>query len=381
MTFVRTEITTVNFSLDRVAADMHVLITSADAGGGGDQFNMIFYGQNKYAGVNDTLRFTVSPIATDFERRDLIVKYLKLGLAPSVAKTKAVEEISIGMKTEHKEGESNQTVTDSWNYWVYRISVDGSFSGDQVYKEGRLSSRISANRTTDKSKISYSINGGINRSKYEYDGVSEVVDNHNYSINHSYIKSLGPQWGTGYEAFYSSNTFSNNAGRAYLRTALEYNFFPYKDVNTKLLTISYGPFVQHNSYIDSTLFNKKRELLAGHMLISSLTLNQKWGNVGIGVAYRNFFHDWKLYNAGANISTNVRITGGLSFYIEFYGGIVHDQIFLPKGGATPEEVLTRRRQLASSYNMGTWFGLTYRFGSILNNFVNPRFEGPGNWVF
>ncbi len=42
MTFIRSEITVVNFSLDRVAADMHVLLTSTTAGGGGEKYQMIF---------------------------------------------------------------------------------------------------------------------------------------------------------------------------------------------------------------------------------------------------------------------------------------------------------------------------------------------------
>ncbi|MEP7373085.1 MAG: hypothetical protein ABI675_06805 [Chitinophagaceae bacterium] len=49
-------------------------------------------------------------------------------------------------------------------------------------------------------------------------------------------------------------------------------------------------------------------------------------------------------------------------------------MYLPKEGATPQEVLTRRRQLASGYAFSTNFGINYRFGSKLNNFVNLRFD-------
>lgn len=381
MTYIRSEITVVNFSLDRLAADMHILVSSTTAGGGGEQFQVIFYGQNKFSKVNDTLKFIMSPVSTDFERRETLVKYLKLGLAPSIAKTDAISEVSIVMKSDKPESQSNKTVTDKWNYWVYRVGVDGNFSADQNYKSGRLSGRLSANRTTDKSKISLYVSGGKNRSIYNYDGVSTVVDNHNTEFGHSYIKSLGNKWGGGYDINYSTSTFSNIKGRMFIRSGIEYNFFPYSEVNNKLLTLSYGPFLQRNTYYDTTIFNKTKELRYGHMFIASLSLNQKWGTIGMGLAHRNYFHDWKLYNLGANINVDVRITGGLSFYMYFYGGIVHDQIYLPGGGATKDEVLTRRRQLASSYNFSTFFGLTYRFGSILNNFVNPRFTGPGNWVF
>jgi len=55
--------------------------------------------------------------------------------------------------------------------------------------------------------------------------------------------------------------------------------------------------------------------------------------------------------------------------------LVHDQVYLAKSGATQQEVLTRIRQLKSSFYFQNRFGISYRFGSKLNNFVNPRFEG------
>jgi len=41
--------------------------------------------------------------------------------------------------------------------------------------------------------------------------------------------------------------------------------------------------------------------------------------------------------------------------------------------ATPEEVLLRLRELQSGYEVSFDIGLSYRFGSIFNNIVNPRF--------
>lgn len=381
MTFIRSEITAVNFSLDRLAADVHVLLTSIPMGGGGQQYQVIFYHQKNFSKAIDTLRYSMSPVATDFEKRDQLVKYLKVGLASSVAKTKAIDEMTITMKSDQPAEQSNKLQTDKWNYWVYRINIDGSFDADANYKSGRLSGELSASRTTDKSITRFSSYIGKNRSLYKYDGGKTLVDNHFWGFDHSFIKTLGSRSGAGYEVVYNQSTFSNNQGKLFVRAAFEYNFFPYSEVNNKLFTLSYGPYAQHNNYYDSTIFNKTDEMLFGHMVVASLSLNQKWGTVGIGVAYRNFLHDWQFYNVGANINTDVRITGGLSFYANFFGSIVHDQLYLPRGGASTEEVLTRRRQLASSYNLFVSFGLTFRFGSILNNFVNPRFSGPGNWVF
>jgi hypothetical protein len=53
--------------------------------------------------------------------------------------------------------------------------------------------------------------------------------------------------------------------------------------------------------------------------------------------------------------------------------MMHDQLALVKGGATREEILLKRKELASTYTYFTYFGLSYTFGSIYNNVVNPRF--------
>ena len=58
-----------------------------------------------------------------------------------------------------------------------------------------------------------------------------------------------------------------------------------------------------------------------------------------------------------------------------------DQIYLPKGEATTEEILVRQRQLATGYQYFLNFGISYSFGSIFNNIVNPRFGGGGGNFF
>jgi len=46
---------------------------------------------------------------------------------------------------------------------------------------------------------------------------------------------------------------------------------------------------------------------------------------------------------------------------------------LVKGGASREEILLKRKELATQFRYFTYFGLSYTFGSIYNNVVNPRF--------
>ena len=386
-TFIKTEINIVDFLLDNQAADLHILITEQSTGSGGSQYQLIFFGQNQFKNQSDTLRFITSPNATDFEERDILIKYLKLGLAPFIAKTSSVNGVIINMKQENTgDGKKDTTATkDPWNYWVLRVSANGNINADEVYKSLRYSGRFTASRVTDELKLNFSVNGSKDKTTYEYETTTGLekftVDNNYYGINHSLIKSINSHWSYGYEANITSNTFSNIKRMLFFRTGFEYDIFPYKDVNNKFFTISYTVDVRHNKYYDTTLYEKTQESLGGHSVEVNLYFNQKWGNLNIGASYHNYFHNWKYFNMGLNMYTSVRISGGLSFNVGAFGGLTRDQIYLPKGGATEQEVLTRRRQLASGYNYYTSFGLSYRFGSKLSNFVNPRFEGGGGYYF
>jgi hypothetical protein len=61
--------------------------------------------------------------------------------------------------------------------------------------------------------------------------------------------------------------------------------------------------------------------------------------------------------------------------------LLRDQLYLSKGGATNDEILLQRRQLSTSYSYFAGVSLSYTFGSIFNNVVNPRFEGANGTFF
>lgn len=380
MQYIRSEINIVDFLLDNVASDVHVLITSQGTGSGGSQYQLIFFGQQNFKNLADTLHYTTHPNATEYEQRDVMLKFLKAGLVPFIIRSATAKGIEINLKTTDttKNNSNNDYNNDPWNGWVIRIGGDGNINGDANYKNKSYSISSSANRITEKLKTGFGVNWNRNKSSFTYEdnGTEEdfIVKNHSWSVNQYMVRSINSHWSWAYEIKYSQNTFSNSKGRAYLRGAIEYNIFPYKDVNNKLFTFSYGLTARRNNYFDSTIYDKTKETLYGHRATAYLSLNQKWGNTYAGITYHNYFNNWKFFNLGIDIYTSVRITGGLSFFTLTFGGLTRDQVFLVKGSATPEEVLARRRQLASGYNYFTSIGISYRFGSKLNNVVNPRFD-------
>ena len=137
--------------------------------------------------------------------------------------------------------------------------------------------------------------------------------------------------------------------------------------------------ITNNRYYDTTIFDKKRETLYGQIFSAAITLNQKWGIFNAGFYYHNYFRDFKLNHFSAEVNLEARVTGALSVNMYTNGSLIHDQINLVKGEASAQDVLTRRRQLGSTFNLYTSLGISYRFGSKLNNFVNPRFQGYGGF--
>jgi hypothetical protein len=310
------------------------------------------------------------------------LKYLKLGLTPYITKTDMARHITVQMKTDKPANEVKKDSAgikkDPWNYWVFQANVNGSINSEEVYKSSSLNGDFSANRVTEELRIGFSFNGGKSKSVYEFEDDNGVfqkltIRNDNYDASHHLIKSLTDHWSWGYEAKLSRNSFSNIKAQPVLRTGIEYNIFPYKQVNTKYFTIGYILDFRRNSYFDTTLFDKTKETLAGHTLQAKLTINQKWGTIRLGAEYHNYFHNWKYLNLETNADLNIRISGGLSVFLYTAARLIRDQIFLPKEGASVQDVLARRRQIATGYQVFNHFGISYRFGSKLNNFVNPRF--------
>lgn len=386
MDYLKTQIKFVDYVLDNKASDIDLLITQQNNGGGGSQYQLIFYGQNRFH-QSDTLRFNAKPNNTDFETRDLLVKYIQIGLLPFLSKTRSIENISIQLKDESKIDSTgkDQSTKDPWNYWIYRVGVNGNISTDANYKSFNYNSNISASRVTDKLKVSFTLAVGKNRNTYQYDDGSTIskiiVKKENYEFAHQLAKSISEHWSIGYDLGMSRSTFNNYKLQTFLRPAIEYDVFPYKDVNNKLFTIRYGLDVTSNQYFDTTIYFKKHETLPGQELDVALTYNQKWGTVNLFSSYHSFLNNLKRYNLSLGGGVNVRISGGLSFNVFVFGNYLRDQIYLPKGQASLQDILTRQRQLATNFSLFSFFGITYRFGSKLNNFVNPRFNGGGGNFF
>lgn len=376
--YLRSEINLVDFLNERTAADVHVLITALDGSGGTEQYQLIFYGQKRFNGYRDTLRFVTPLNATKAEKREQLLHYLKLGLVPLLAKTGYAWAVDVRLKLPGT-GPAVPSTKDKWGYVVFNINAEGSLSADQNYTNEVGTGSFLVNRTTDKLRLqagaygssykyTYKVKDSAGTTKYE-------VNNTDFGVQHYLVAAVSRHFSMGYLVRYSGNTFQNLKRKVYFNPVLELNLFSYADINNRSFLIRYGADVTSFAYHDTTLYNKLKETLYGHEASVSINFNQKWGSFSSGMYYRNYFADPALYSTGANLTFNIRIAGGLSFYVSGNGNIIHDQVYLQKGGATEQEILIRKRQLESSFDYFTSVGVNFRFGSKLNSFVNQRIGG------
>lgn len=403
MDFIRTEITAVDFYLDNQSADVFVLINDNRSGGGGRQYQLLFIGQqNIHAGRTDTLYVNNKQTDTDFEVREKLTRYIKLGLAPYVAKTTAGENIEINMKTGGGIQEDTiQETIDPWNYWVFNVGGDSNIEIEELSKQINFGGEIEVNRITDEWKIT--VNGRIDeRLRRTIQKVPRVDENGNpvlgedgnqiidevensfdvseFGFSHQLVKSISPQWSYGYDIAGRQNTRFNYKFQTSFRPAVEYNFFPESVQNSRFLRVNYGVEVRNNKYVEETISGVVKETRVLHSLRASLGLNQRWGNLEVGYRIRNYLDDFSSWSTGLNISAEVRVTGNFSFFMRVEGNYVKDQIYLASGDYTEQDILSGRVTLPSAYNIDSRFGFNYRFGSNLNNFVNRRFFGRANFV-
>jgi len=371
--YFRKEIAYVNYVRDIKDAGVYVLTTSQRTGSGGLQFTYFLVGQNENAGMRDTLSFVTSPDETEDEIRIKEVRTLKMGLMRYVAKTPLSKYMSISFT----EPLSETVSTDKWNNWVFSTSLNGFLDGQQLTKSSQLFGNISANHITKDWKLNFNANYNYGKDIFDTTGGSIISENRSKSANILIVKSLSEHWSYGGFTNFGMSTFNNQKFLFSIMPALEYDVFPYSESTRRQLRLLYRIGYNYVSYIDTTIYDKTKELLWQHSLTAAYQVIQKWGSINVTLGYSNYIRDWSKNNLSLNGFIELRVAKGLN--VSFGGGasIIHDQLGLVKGGATTQEVLLRRKELATQYQYFTMFGFTYTFGSIYNNVVNPRFGSNG----
>jgi len=378
--YIRKEVTFVDYVRNREDADVHILVTTQDTGGGGTQFTLKFIGLGGFQGVDHALTYNSPQTATPDEIRSGLVEVLKLGLVRYASETTLASRLRVTFKKE--EGAAAAKQKDPWNYWVFRLNAGGNFEGEQLSKGRSVRGSVSANRTTDDWRMSFSANANYRDNTFILDPETTILSvSRNVSTDGIVVKSLTQHWSLGLMGSANSSTFRNYALRTRVAPGIEYDVFPYSESTRRMLTVQYTAGHNFQRYREITIYDKIREQLVDHRAEVGLSLRQPWGNITASFNYSQYLTQPSKYSLGSFGGGNIRLFKGFSFNMFGELSRTRDQIYLPRGHATTEEILLRQRQLATGYQYFFNFGINYSFGSIFNNIVNPRFGGAGGFDF
>ncbi len=370
--YIKTEITFVNYVLDRQSADVQIIVTRQQTGSGGNEYTLSFLGLKRHQGKDAALRYYSKPTDTEDQFRRGLVNVLKQGLIPYVYDTPLAEFISVSYAQKKDYRPTPQS--DPWHYWVFGLGIRGNGEFETQSERYSYQVNVSANRTTENVKFRFSAGFNYNHRRYDIPDEEPIIsDSNRKNLSASLIKSINGHWSWGGTVSLYSSTFDNARLYTSVGPAVEYDIFPYSDATRRELRLQYRLSYTWRDYYEVTIFDKEKEALFSQALQVVFELKEPWGSIGASVQGQTFLHDLSKNNLRAELGVYINLFKGFSFNIGGQYSRIRDQLSLPGRDYTEEEILLELKRLATGYNLRFEVGLNYRFGSIYSNVVNPRF--------
>jgi hypothetical protein len=369
------------FTQDRLDADVHLLITRIGTGAGGGEYTFSFVGQRRFAARIDTMRTFLPPNTTDDMRRRELTRIAKIGLAPMAMRLPGGERFSLRYDVPGGKAATAPRMTelkDPWNFWVYRLRANGSGSAESRGSNYELTANANASRVTEDWKLALNARSEYRSNTFKLsNGTERRFMLRSADANARVVRSLSDHWSVGTRANMGFSEFRNTEGIVAVDLSAEYNFFPWKEATSRQLLALVSVGNRYYDYYETTIFGRNAENRQLVRAILATESRQTWGNIDASLRYNRYLHNSNTYSLNFSGRTNVRLSRGLS--LEFRGDAarVNDQLFLARGDASDEQVLTRQRALATAFRLSGSVGVNFTFGSIYNTIVNPRLDELG----
>ena len=362
-------------------AQVYILMTGQQAGGGGFQYAFDFEGRGALSELRDRYLFTSSGTDVEEEVVGGLSRTLAAGLVRFAARGGFADMLRVtgAQRTQPAEREQERDEgEDPWNYWVFALRGNMELDREDQEKQDRYSFSASANRTTDDWKVDLGGNLNVFRRRVTYeDGDVYRDDRDDWGTRLLAVRSLSPHWSVGFMTSSGSSTRFNRDFGFEFSPAVEWNYFPWQESTRRRLVALYTVGYNYLDYDEVTVYEKLKESLVQQRLDLQFRVQEPWGNMSLNAEARQYLQHTDQYSLQFGGEVDYRLVRGLGVTLEMNYEVIHDQRYLSGEGLTPEEILTSRRALATGSRFSVDVGLSYRFGSIFNNVVNARFPGLG----
>ncbi len=368
--YFRSEAKFLNFVRDPSDADLHAFVRSINAGAG-DNFNFTYIAFDRLQHQHDTSQVFLESTLSSDERRSKLFDHFQWRILPYLVQVGQQSDFKLTYQG-NELGVETEPLIDPWRSWIFELYGVGQIDKESSRSEFEIKTGLEADHLSDDWRIRIRL-----RSKYEFLEVmqkEQMVSNSNQtqSLSGIMVRSLGNHWSAGLSTTIYKSTYDNIRYSFYGGPAVEYSLFPYQQALKREITLAYRIGFTKNSYFETTIFDLLDEQFARHSLTVNARIRQPWGSLFSYVRASQILSDLDKNRISAYLRLNVRLIKGLSISISSSYDRIQDQISLPKGSASLEDLLLQTRRLATNYDLDFSLGLNYTFGSVYNNVVNTR---------
>ncbi|SIS99587.1 hypothetical protein SAMN05421766_106170 [Zobellia uliginosa] len=370
--FLRQEIAYINHVRDQAQSNIKLFVYDIANGSGGRTYMLEFEGIEDYQEIFGKLSYETTSSMTDDEVRKGLLKKVQSGLLQYILESDMAENITYTVNDGGLGEVQEVDFRDPWNNWIFEVYGEAKLKKESSRKEFEYELGFQSDHVTEKLRIRSDVELNQANKEFVKDDETFTSERFRYSADGSVVASLSDHWSSGIFVGVQHNTFTNIDFKYYVTPAIEYNIYPYKEVLRREIVFAYKIGYLHNDYIEPTIFEKMVEGVFNHSLDVQVRYRQPWGNVYARLRGSTFLNDFSKNRIQLNGSFSVRLLKGLAARFSGRFELIRDQINLPAGDASLEDVLLQQKQIATDYESNLSVGLSYTFGSAFNNVINTR---------
>ena len=352
---------------DQNLADIEIFILDVRNPTGTRSFEIKIDGNNEYQEISSSVLVSGYANDTSSTLRDKLLNKLKLALVPFLDKA------SYSLKVDVDSNFDDLTVNDDkWKSWVFELS--GSYNDDkeETRKTNRYELEFEVDKLTPDWRIGMEIKRNESKGKFFSNDNVYTSSRKTTSFSGRVVKSVSDHFSAGVFLGAYQNTYENIDFNRYIAPAIEYSFYPYKDVLSKEITLAYRIGVGKRNYIEKTIYGYEKQKLSSQTLSLNIRFRQKWGNISSYLNATQFLNDGTKKRFSLRSDLDLRVYEGLAVRFSTNINLIREQYNLAAVSNSIEELLLQQRQIATDYKTNFSVGLSYTFGSIYNSVINTR---------